>query len=310
MTAPANPLERLALGCGSFGGIGSAPEWFGRGLTEPQAFALMDAAWELGITHFDTADAYGGGRSELMIGAWMRARGVRPTLTTKTYNPMAADGDHGLAPARVARQCAASLQRLGVPRVDLYLAHEYDSQTPMAEALAAFDDLKASGRIRAYGVSNFTASQLQEALTAGNPTAVQNAYSLLARGGEAAVLALCAQRGVAYLAFGPLSGGWLAGRYRRGHPYPAGSRMTQRPEPYERLATAQTFDRLDRLQALATAGGRSMAVLALAWLLDEDRVSQVILGLSRPEHLEPVGEAIAHPLQRDERATLEQIFGP
>src|ERR1700759_4669419 len=91
-------VPRVALGCGNFGGVGSAPELFGDGLTEAQAFELMDAAWEAGIDHFDTADAYGGGRSERMIGSWMQTRGVRPTLTTKTFNPMDAGADHGLEP--------------------------------------------------------------------------------------------------------------------------------------------------------------------------------------------------------------------
>ncbi|HYS31050.1 MAG TPA: aldo/keto reductase, partial [Streptosporangiaceae bacterium] len=105
-------IPPIALGCGNFGGIGSAPEFFGRGLTPDQALELMDAAWGLGITHFDTADAYGGGRSEQAIGRWIRSRGVRPQLTTKTFNPMRAGGDHGLRPERIARQLLASLDRL------------------------------------------------------------------------------------------------------------------------------------------------------------------------------------------------------
>src|SRR5581483_9161319 len=91
-------ISRVALGCGNFGGVGSAPEFFGQGLTPDRALELMDAAWEFGLTHFDTADAYGGGRSETAIGAWIASRGVRPRLTTKTYNPMRAGGDHGLKP--------------------------------------------------------------------------------------------------------------------------------------------------------------------------------------------------------------------
>jgi aryl-alcohol dehydrogenase-like predicted oxidoreductase len=89
-------ISRVALGCGNFGGVGSAPAFFGQGLTQDQAFELMDAAWEFGLTHFDTADAYGGGRSETAIGRWIASRGVRPQLTTKTYNPMRAGEDHGL----------------------------------------------------------------------------------------------------------------------------------------------------------------------------------------------------------------------
>src|SRR5690348_18366847 len=113
---PALTVARIALGCGNFGGIGSAPEFFGQGLTEDQAFGLMDAAWESGIVHFDTADAYGGGRSEQAIGRWIAARGLRPTITSKTFNPMDTDADHGLAPARIARQLDSSLERLGVER--------------------------------------------------------------------------------------------------------------------------------------------------------------------------------------------------
>src|ERR1022692_5080393 len=94
-------IPRVALGCGSFGGIGSAPEFFGSGLDDQQALELMDAAWELGITHFDTADAYGGGHSEEMIGRWISSRGGRPQLTTKTFNPMQAGADSGLRPERI-----------------------------------------------------------------------------------------------------------------------------------------------------------------------------------------------------------------
>src|SRR6516164_5962532 len=175
-------VPRIALGCGNFGGVGSAPLFFGQGLNEDQAFELMDAAWELGLTHFDTADAYGGGRSERMIGAWIRSRGVRPSLTTKTFNSMEAGGDHGLAPERIERQFDSSLERLGVGSVELYLAHEFDPDVPLAETTAALDDLQAAGRIRAYGVSNFTAEQLDAALAAGSPVAIQNSYSLLERG--------------------------------------------------------------------------------------------------------------------------------
>src|SRR6266480_3451989 len=153
-------VSPVALGCGNFGGVGSAPEFFGQGLTEDQALELMDAAWEFGITHFDTADAYGGGRSELAIGRWIQSRGVNPQLTTKTFNPMQAGGDRGLRPERIARQLRASLERLGVDRVELYLAHEFDPEVPLPGSLGALDQARAEGTIGAYGVSNFGAPQL------------------------------------------------------------------------------------------------------------------------------------------------------
>ena len=302
---PGLTVSRIALGCGNFGGVGSAPEFFGQGLTEDQAFELMDAAWESGIGWFDTADAYGGGRSERAIGRWMASRGVRPRLTTKTFNPMAPGADHGLKPDRIARQLRSSLDRLGVDRIELYLAHEYDPDVPLAESLRVLDAAQADGLIGAYGVSNFDASQLTAALAAGTPQAVQNSYSLLARQDERELLPLCAARGVAYLAFGPLAGGWLTGKYRRGAPYPAGSRMTQRPEPYQEFVTGLTFDALDRLQAIAANRGTSLAGLALGWLLADDRVAQVVIGPGRPEHLAPVAEALRLPVTRAERIEIE-----
>src|SRR5215470_11604668 len=145
-------ISRVALGCGNFGGVGSAPEFFGQGLSEDQALQLMDAAWQLGITHFDTADAYGGGRSERAIGRWIASRGVRPQLTTKTYNPMQAGADHGLRPERIARQLRMSLERLGVDHVELYLAHEFDPDVPLAESFGALEQAQADGIIGGYGV--------------------------------------------------------------------------------------------------------------------------------------------------------------
>jgi aryl-alcohol dehydrogenase-like predicted oxidoreductase len=297
-------VPRVALGCGNFGGIGSAPELFGQGLTDDEAFALMDAAFEIGIDHFDTADAYGGGRSERAIGEWMRRRGVRPKITSKTFNPMDAGQDHGLAPARVMRQLESSLQRLGIDSIDVYLAHEFDPDVPVAETIGAFEELQSAGKIRAYGVSNFGAEQLEAALAAGQPEAIQNEYSLLSRGDEAGVLPVCEREQVAYLVFSPLAGGWLTGKYRRGEAFPAGSRMTQRPDPYRTFLNDQTFDRLERLSEFARADDRTLAGLALAWLMADERVTQIVVGPMRPEHLAPVREALERPLSSAQREEL------
>jgi len=296
----------LILGCGNFGGIGSAPAFFGRGESREQAFALLDAAHQAGITWLDTADAYGGGRSETFIGEWLRSRrpeGVR--ITTKTFNPMGEGQDQGLAPARVRRQIEGSLRRLGVERVDLYLAHEWDPRVPVAEVAGVFDELVAAGAIGAYGLSNVDGGQLRAALAAGPFAAVQNAYSLLEREAEREVLPLCAERGLWFQAFSPLAGGWLAGKYRRGEPPPPGSRMTLRPEPYAHLRTAAVFDRLERLAQLGDP-----ATLAYGWLLADPRVS-LVLGPRRPEQLRPALAALERPLSPGERDELSVLFaGP
>jgi 1-deoxyxylulose-5-phosphate synthase len=297
-------IDRFALGCGNFGGIGSAPAWFGKGDDERAAIAVMDAAWELGVRRFDTADAYGGGASEAWIGHWMRATGHRPRITTKTFNPMYDGADRGLAPDRIRRQIASSLERLGVARVELYLAHEWDDATPISETVAAFEELAAAGTIGAWGVSNVDAAQLA---ASGRPAAVQNSYSLLDQRDAAQVLPACARAGTAYQAFGPLCGGWLAGRYRRDAPPPAGSRMTMRPEPYAHLATPRTYDALEALTARAADHGVSLAGLALAWLLAHPEVTTIVIGPRRPEHLAPVREALGLRLSAGERAAYAQL---
>ncbi len=158
----------------------------------------------------------------------------------------------------------------------------------------------------AYGVSNFDAGQLRTALAAGRPSAIQNSCSLLTPE-DAGLLAVCAEHGVAYQAFGPLAGGWLTGKYRRGEPFPAGSRMTQRPEPYRRFGSPATFGALERLGAAARARGISMAGLALAWLLADPRVTQIVVGPGRPAHLDPVAEALDRPLTGAERAEIGRM---
>ena len=296
---------RLILGCGNFGGIGSAPAFFGRGETLEQALELMDAAWEAGLTWFDTADAYGGGRSETYIGEWIRSRrpdGLR--ITTKTFNPMAEGEDSGLAPDRVRRQIDTSLQRLGLERVDLYLAHAWDDDVPAAELAGLFEELVAAGKIGAYGLSNVDGAQLRQALEAGGFAAVQDSYSLLDREAEQEVLPLCMERGLWFQVHSPLMGGWLTGKYRRDVPPPEGSRMTLRSGPYEHLRTEAVYD---AIEALERRGDPTM--LAFAWLLADERVS-VVIGPRRPEHLQPALAALANPLTPEERAALSDEFRP
>jgi 1-deoxyxylulose-5-phosphate synthase len=294
---------RVILGCGNFGGIGSAPAFFEQGETLEQALELMDAAWEEGITWFDTADAYGGGRSEAYIGEWIRTRrpeGLR--ITTKTFNPMDEGQDYGLAPARVRRQIDTSLQRLGVESVDLYLSHAPDPDVPAAELAGVFEELVAAGKIGAYGVCNVDGAQLREALEAGSFAAVQTSYSLLDREPEDEVLPLCAANGLWFQAHSPLMGGWLTGKYSRDAAPPEGSRMTLRSAPYEHLRNDAVFDALDALERHGDP-----TTLALAWLLGDERVS-VVIGPRRPAQLQPALAALASPLTLEERQAIADEF--
>jgi aryl-alcohol dehydrogenase-like predicted oxidoreductase len=302
-------LDKVVLGCGNFGGIGSDLSLVGEGETEDEAFALMDAAWARGVRRFDTASSYGGGRSERAIGTWIASR--RPeglALTSKVFHPVRDGDDSGLGAERVRRVVHESLAQLGVERIDLYLIHEPDPATPLAETLTALDALVEEGVLGAIGVSNADGAYLAEAVSLGRLAAVQNEYSLLARDAERDVLPLCAEHGIEFQCFSPLAGGWLTGKYRRDQPFPEGSRMTLRPDVYEGFMRGEVFDRLEELEARAAARGVEPAALALAWLLSSPAVGAVVVGPRRPAQLETVWAALELPLEDGERAELSELF--
>jgi aryl-alcohol dehydrogenase-like predicted oxidoreductase len=313
-------ISRIILGCGNFGGIGSAPEFFGQGESEDEAFRIMDAALDLGINVFDTADAYGGGRSETTIGRWLDRRGAavrdQVLLSTKAFNPVGAMGpnDQGLSRRHLKRQVHASLQRLGADHADLYLIHEPDTTTPLEETLGALDDLVRQGTIHYLGASNIEAWRLVHAQWLAERHAtqrfawVQNSFSLLDRGPEDELFPALAQLGLGFTPFSPLSGGWLTGKYRRGQAAPSGSRMTLRPEPYAHLQDDRTFDALETLQTAADERGVSMAALALGWLLHHPRVTAVVVGPRSPEQLAPANQALELTMTPEEHATLGALF--
>lgn len=311
-------VTRIILGCGNFGGIGSAPAFYGRGTSREDAHLLLDEAWELGIRTLDTADAYGGGRSETWIGEWLAAKGndVRDqvVIATKTFNPVGEGADRGLARARIRRQVETSLARLGVERIPLYLAHDFDPDVPQEETLLAFDELARAGTIGAAGASNFTAEQLAEALELSALEGltryewVQNAFSLLEQGERETVFPLCHEHGIGYTPFSPLAGGWLTGKYRRGEEPPPGSRMTLRPEGSEGYRTDATFDALETLEREAADRGVSMAGLALAWILHVPEVTAVVVGPNDVGQLAPVREALDVRLSASDHARLGALF--
>lgn len=312
-------VSAVGLGCGNFGGIGSAPAFFGKGETEKQAVALMDTAWEMGINFFDTADAYGGGRSERFIGHWLESKGARVKeqiiLSSKVFNPVG-DGpnDWGLSRRHIMRQIDASLTRLGVDHLDMYLIHEPDPTTPLEETLRALDDLIHQGKVRYIGASQMPAWVMVKALWICDKHHlhrfewVQNSYSLLDRADEQEMFPLCADQALGYTPFSPLAGGLLTGKYHLDTDYPVDSRMTLRPEPYLRFWNQQTFDGLDRFKAEARQRELSPAGLALAWVMSNPFVTAPIVGPRKSEHFQPVQEALNTKLRVDERDQIARLL--
>jgi aryl-alcohol dehydrogenase-like predicted oxidoreductase len=298
----------VALGCGNFGGVGSLPALFGQGESEEQAVELLDAAYDAGITLLDTANTYGGGRSEEWLGRWLERRGVRDELviTTKVGNATGpGPTDRGLSAEHIRTQIDESLRRLRTDRVDLYLTHAPDPDTPIEETVAAFDELVRTGKIRQYGLSNVDTAGLTAAVEVGPSALVnlQTGHSIL-QPADPDTLKACTANGIGVTAYSPLAGGWLARDYQPGEPYPAGSRMALRPEPYGEIERQAAAGVIDNLRAEAASRGLTLPVLALAWVLSDPAITSAIVGPRSPEHLAPALAALDHPLDPAERAAI------
>ncbi len=312
-------ISRLGLGCGNFGGIGSAPEFFGMGETEAQASALMDRAYDAGINFFDTANAYGGGRSETWIGRWLKAKGSAARqqllLSSKVFNPVGpGPNDRGLSRRHIMQQIDASLARLQTDRLDMYLIHEPDPETPLEETVRALDDVVRAGKVLYVGASNIEAWRLARGRAISEKHSlrrfdwVQNSFSLLDRTAEREMFPLCADAGTGFTAFSPLAGGWLTGKYRAAGEYPAGSRMTLRPEPYRDLEREVVFRGLASLGEEARTRGVEMGTIALAWVLHHPRVDAAIIGPRTIAHLESALASTTIRLSDDDRQRVAAMF--
>ena len=314
-------VSRLGLGCGNFGGIGSAPQFFGMGEDEARAFALMDRAFDAGINFFDTANAYGGGRSETYIGRWLSRKGPAARqqllLSSKVFNPVGpGPNDRGLSRRHILNQVDESLTRLQTDRLDLYLIHEPDPETPLEETIAALDDAVRIGKVLYVGASNIEAWRLARGLWISDVRNlvrfdwVQNSYSLLDRAAECEMFPLCEDQGVGFTAFSPLAGGWLSGKYRSADAYPAGSRMTLRPEPYQHLVSETIFRGLSAFADEANGRGVDITALAIAWVLHHPRVNAAIIGPRTTAQLDAALVAPSIVISDADAARLADLFGP
>lgn len=312
-------LSEIGLGCGSFGGIGSDPATRGKGASEAEAFAIMDTAFELGINWFDTADAYAGGESERMIGRWLRSKGpsVRQGLLlgTKVGNRVGeGTQERGLSRLHILRQIDASLARLGVEHVDMYLIHQPDPETPIEETMAALDEVVRSGKARALGACNVDSALLSqflaisERLGASRFAWVQNSFSLLDRGDQKNLFPLLQQHDLGYTPFSPLAGGWLTGKYRAGEASPPGTRADVMPGPYDRYRSETTFRSIDRLRQWGAQRGWDVGAAALRWVVDHPGVTAPLIGPKSVAHLETARQALSIRLTPEEHAEVAAFF--
>jgi aryl-alcohol dehydrogenase-like predicted oxidoreductase len=282
---------------------------YGGGVSRAQAEACVARAFEAGINLVDTANVYGGGAAETLLGEVLSAR-PRDSylLATKVYFPMPS-GDRGLSAAQIRKQLDASLRRLRVGHVDLYQCHRYDADTPLEETMAALREAVRQGKTRYIGFSEWTPSQIRAALALPGERFVssQPQYSLLERGAEAEVFPLCAREGIGQIVWSPLRQGVLTGKYAPGRPPPPDSRAASSAMGaflHKRMDDA-TLAKVERLGPIASDLGVTLAQLALAWVLRRPEVSAAIIGATRPEQVEENAKASGLKLGDDVLARIE-----
>ncbi len=282
-------METRTIGSLDVSVVGLGCNNFGMRIGRKETAAVVGAALHAGITLFDTADIYGGTKSETYLGGALGSRRDEIVLATKFGVPY--EGHEGGASAAYVRTAVEdSLTRLGTDRIDLYQLHAPDQKTPIAETIGALAELVAEGKIREFGCSNFSAALLGEAAAATPPggpgfVSVQNQYNVLYREPEDEVLQECERLGMAFLPYFPLASGLLSGKYRAGEPPPEGTRLAAMGEGAASQLSDERLARVAALDALARKHGHSVLDLAFGWLLSRPVVASVIAGATSPEQV-------------------------
>ncbi|MES2459809.1 MAG: aldo/keto reductase family protein [Armatimonadota bacterium] len=289
---------------------------YGNATEDNAATACIEKAYDLGINFFDTANVYATGKSEEVVG-----RALKPyrrdsfVLATKVFFPMG-DGpnDRGLSRKHIFEQCHLSLKRMGVDYIDLYQAHRYDPETPAEETLMAFDDLVRQGKILYYGVSQWSASQIERGVGIARERGLhpissnQPVYNALNRDLEKEVLPVCGKEGIGLVVYSPLAQGLLTGKYKPGQPLPEDSRAAD-PKQNQFLNKGQldqsVLEKVQNLVPIAEKNGLSLSQLALAWCLRLPEISSVIIGASKPSQVEDNAAAAGVTLSSDDIAAID-----
>jgi len=293
---------------------------FGREADEATSRAITDRFLEAGGNFVDTADVYGKtpGLSEEIVGRALKETRNKVILATKVYFPTGPGAnDRGLSRFHIMQAVEASLRRLQADYIDLYYVHCWDKRTPLEETLTTLNDLVKSGKVRYLGVSNFTAWQLMKALSISERcrwskfVCLQPQYSLVVRDIEREILPLCQEEGLGVAVWGPLGGGFLSGKYRRGEKPPEGTRIAAAKEDWEeawsRRATEKNFGILDAVREIGSSRGKSCAQVALAWVLAQPGITSAIIGARTLEQLEDNLGSVGWDLTSEELEALDRV---
>jgi len=282
----------VGLGCNNFG----------RRVDQAGTLAVVDAALEVGVTFFDTAESYGNGQSETFLGHALRGRREEVVLATK-FGGGGVRGNGKGAPGEIRTALEGSLARLQTDHVDLYQHHQEDPDTPLAETIGTLDELVREGKIRAYGTSNYSPARLEEAAALAQEAYVseQSEYSWLERDAERELLGACERLGLGFIPYFPLASGLLTGKYRRGEPAPEGTRL------HGREITDDEYDRVGALAAFAADRGVTLLEIAIGGLAAQSPVASVIAGATKPEQVRANAAAGAWEPTAEDLAALRTM---
>ena len=296
-------VSLVGLGCNNFG----------MRIDEDESREVVKAALDAGITLFDTADIYGGTRSEEFLGRALDGKRDDLVIATKFGAPVG-EGLAGAKPEYVTTACEASLRRLGADHIDLYQLHMPDDTTPIADTLGTLDALVQAGKVREIGCSNFDGARIDAAdSTAGERgsarfVSVQNQLNLLDRRSERDLLDAAARHDLGILPYFPLASGMLTGKYRRDAPPTEGTRLAAMPEDRrQRAMSDKAFDVVERLEAFASELDRTLLELAMSWLAGLPHMASVIAGATTPAQVHANGSAVGWTLTDTERAEIDEL---
>jgi aryl-alcohol dehydrogenase-like predicted oxidoreductase len=308
-------LRRLGTSGLKVSAVGLGCNNFGMRIDQAQTQAVVDAALEAGITLFDTADIYGGSKSEVFLGEALKGKRNKAVIATKFANPMG-EGAYLKGGSRryIVSAVEASLKRLQTDHIDLYQMHVPDADTPIEETLRALDDLVRDGKVLYLGNSNFTGWQIADAEWISRTSkldrfvSAQNLFSLLERGAAKEVLPACDHFGLGFLPFFPLASGLLTGKYKRGEAAPEGTRLAAWGARGQAALSERNLDRVEKLEAWASDQGHTLLELAFAWLLAHPAVSSVIAGATSPEQVHANAAAASWTLSAQDRDEVTKLI--
>ncbi|HLI91516.1 MAG TPA: aldo/keto reductase family protein [Ktedonobacteraceae bacterium] len=291
---------------------------YGGAVAEEAAVQCIHKAYDLGINFFDTANVYSAGRAEVIVGRALKDfRRDSFVLATKVFFPMGeGPNDRGLSRKHIMEQCHASLRRLGTDYIDLYQCHRYDPEVPLEEVLRALDDLVTQGKVLYAGVSEWSATQIADAvytaraLNLDRIVSNQPIYNMLQRYIESEILPLCEREGIGQIVFSPLSQGILTGKYKPGQQPAQGTRAADPGSNMfmQDLLNDSVLTAVQHLQTLAQENGYSLAQMALAWVLRQPMVSAAIIGATRPQQVEENARASDITLTEDVLRRIDEIL--